>query len=58
MMLNSVLLFALQIANALYYNASLTLDTLHKLGVTTEIFNFWFELLQVDKSGRRANFRR
>ncbi|OAY85072.1 Importin beta-like SAD2, partial [Ananas comosus] len=37
------------IANALYYNASLTLDTLHKLGVTTEIFNFWFELLQVDK---------
>ncbi|XP_020111634.1 importin beta-like SAD2 isoform X2 [Ananas comosus] len=46
------------IANALYYNASLTLDTLHKLGVTTEIFNFWFELLQVDKSGRRANFRR
>nr|CAD1836507.1 unnamed protein product [Ananas comosus var. bracteatus] len=46
------------IANALYCNASLTLDTLHKLGVTTEIFNFWFELLQVDKSGRRANFRR
>uniref|UniRef100_A0A453NXJ6 Uncharacterized protein n=1 Tax=Aegilops tauschii subsp. strangulata TaxID=200361 RepID=A0A453NXJ6_AEGTS len=33
----------LQIANAFYYNPSLTLATLHKLGVATEIFNLWFE---------------
>uniref|UniRef100_A0ACD5Z4B3 Uncharacterized protein n=1 Tax=Avena sativa TaxID=4498 RepID=A0ACD5Z4B3_AVESA len=47
------------IANALYYNPSLTLATLHKLGVVTEIFNLWFGMLeQVKKSGMRANFRR
>jgi len=49
----------LQIANALYYNASLTLGVLHKLGVATEVFNLWFQMLQqVKKSGVRANFRR
>uniref|UniRef100_A0ACD5ZLZ6 Uncharacterized protein n=1 Tax=Avena sativa TaxID=4498 RepID=A0ACD5ZLZ6_AVESA len=47
------------IANALYYNPSLTLATLHKLGVATEIFNLWFGMLQeVKKSGMRANFKR
>ncbi|KAF0929515.1 hypothetical protein E2562_021766 [Oryza meyeriana var. granulata] len=47
------------IANALYYNPSLTLATLHKLGVVTEIFNLWFVMLeQVKKSGVRANFKR
>uniref|UniRef100_A0A0E0P7G2 Importin N-terminal domain-containing protein n=1 Tax=Oryza rufipogon TaxID=4529 RepID=A0A0E0P7G2_ORYRU len=47
------------IANTLYYNPSLTLGTLHKLGVATEIFNLWFGMLQqVKKSGIRANFKR
>ncbi|ONK72530.1 uncharacterized protein A4U43_C04F20370 [Asparagus officinalis] len=47
------------IANALYYNASLTLGVLHKLGVSTEVFSLWFTMLQqVKKSGIRANFRR
>uniref|UniRef100_A0A453NX82 Uncharacterized protein n=1 Tax=Aegilops tauschii subsp. strangulata TaxID=200361 RepID=A0A453NX82_AEGTS len=49
----------LQIANAFYYNPSLTLATLHKLGVATEIFNLWFGMLQqVKNNGMRANFRR
>jgi predicted subunit of tRNA(5-methylaminomethyl-2-thiouridylate) methyltransferase len=49
----------LQIANALYYNPSLALAILHKLGVATEIFNLWFGMLkEVKKSGIRANFRR
>lgn len=48
----------LQIADALYYNASLTLGTLHKLGVASDIFNLWFQMLQdVKKNGMRANFR-
>ncbi|XP_023881797.2 importin beta-like SAD2 isoform X2 [Quercus suber] len=47
------------IADALYYNASLTLSILQKLGVATEIFNLWFQMLQqVKKSGVRANFKR
>lgn len=47
------------IANAFYYNPSLTLATLHKLGAVTEIFNIWFGMLeQVKKSGVRANFKR
>ncbi|XP_072981039.1 importin beta-like SAD2 [Typha angustifolia] len=47
------------IADALYYNASLTLGTLYKLGVATEVFNLWFQMLQqVKKSGVRANFKR
>ncbi|KAM0867042.1 hypothetical protein ACQ4PT_042251 [Festuca glaucescens] len=47
------------IANALYYNPSLALAILHKLGVATEIFNLWFGMLkEVKKSGIRANFRR
>jgi hypothetical protein len=49
----------LQIANALYYNPLLTLDTLNKLGVAAVIFNHWFAMLQqVKKSGARANFKR
>jgi len=56
--MTKVLLF-LQIANALYYNASLTLGLLHKLGVATEVFNLWLQMLQqVKKSGARANFKR
>lgn len=51
--------FYLQVADALYYNASLTLSVLQKLGVATEFFNLWFHMLQqVKKSGVRANFRR
>uniref|UniRef100_A0A0E0CKF1 Importin N-terminal domain-containing protein n=1 Tax=Oryza meridionalis TaxID=40149 RepID=A0A0E0CKF1_9ORYZ len=47
------------IANAFYYNPSLTLATLHKLGAVTEVFNIWFGMLeQVKKSGVRANFKR
>lgn len=47
------------VANALYYNASLTLGILHKLGVATEFFNMWFQMLQqVKKSGVRVNFKR
>ncbi|KAL8100671.1 importin beta-like SAD2 [Apium graveolens] len=47
------------IANALYYNAPLTLNILQKLGVATEIFNHWFQMLQqTKKSGLRSNFKR
>lgn len=47
------------IADSLYYNSTLTLSILQKLGVATEIFNLWFQMLQqVKKSGARKNFRR
>lgn len=47
------------IADALYYNASLTLSILHKLGVASDIFALWFQMLQqTKKSGVRANFKR
>ncbi|XP_042514589.1 importin beta-like SAD2 [Macadamia integrifolia] len=47
------------IADALYYNANLTLGILQKLGVATEVFNLWFQMLQqVKKSGIRVNFKR
>ncbi|KAL9993753.1 putative importin-beta domain, armadillo-like helical, exportin-2, central domain-containing protein [Helianthus debilis subsp. tardiflorus] len=48
-----------QIADALYYNPSLTLNILQKLGVATEIFNLWFQMLQqTKKNGARVNFKR
>lgn len=48
-----------QIADALFYNSSLTLSILHKVGVATEVFGLWFQMLQqVKKSGVRANFKR
>lgn len=48
-----------QIANALYYNASLTLTILQKFGVATDVFNLWFQMIQeVKKSGVRVHFRR
>ncbi|XP_042481836.1 importin beta-like SAD2 [Macadamia integrifolia] len=47
------------VADALYYNATLTLGILQKLGVATEVFNLWFQMLQqVKKSGVRVNFKR
>ncbi|KAI7748981.1 hypothetical protein M8C21_033898 [Ambrosia artemisiifolia] len=47
------------IADALYYNPSLTLNILQKLGVATEIFNLWFQMLQqTKKNGTRVNFKR
>ncbi|KAI5653202.1 hypothetical protein M9H77_30389 [Catharanthus roseus] len=47
------------IADALYYNSSFTLNILQKLGVATDIFSLWFQmLLQARKSGARANFKR
>ncbi|KAE9615695.1 hypothetical protein Lal_00017482 [Lupinus albus] len=52
-------LFMQVIADALYYNATLTLSILQKFGVASEIFSLWFHLLQqVKKSGARANFKR
>ncbi|CAL5391847.1 unnamed protein product [Camellia sinensis] len=52
-------LFFQVIADALYYNASLTLNILQKLTVATEIFDLWFQMLQqTKKSGGRANFKR
>ncbi|CAL9749826.1 unnamed protein product [Musa acuminata subsp. burmannicoides] len=52
-------LLMLVIADALYYNPSLTLNILHKLGVAAHFFNLWFQMLQeVKKSGTRANFKR
>lgn len=48
-----------QIADALYYNAALTLNILQKLGVATDLFNLWFQMLQeVKKSGVRVHFKR
>ena len=53
------IMWCLQIANALYYNPLLTLETLNKLGVAADIFNHWFAMLQqVKKSGARVNFKR
>ncbi|CAH9136550.1 unnamed protein product [Cuscuta epithymum] len=47
------------IADALYYNPLLTMNILQKLGVATDIFNLWFNLLQeTKKSGIRTNFKR
>ncbi|PON38011.1 Coatomer beta subunit [Parasponia andersonii] len=47
------------IADALYYNAALTLSILQKFGIATDIFGLWLQMLQqVKKSGVRANFRR
>ncbi|KAL8105776.1 importin beta-like SAD2 [Apium graveolens] len=47
------------IADALYYNAALTLNILHKLGIATEVFNHWFQMLQqTKKSGTKTNFKR
>ncbi|GJT09582.1 importin beta-like SAD2 [Tanacetum coccineum] len=47
------------IADAFYYNASLTLNILKKIGVASEIFNIWFQMLQqTKKSGARAHFKR
>ncbi|CAN6447518.1 unnamed protein product [Victoria cruziana] len=47
------------VANALYYNAALTLGILHKLGVAMEVFSLWFQMLQqVKKSGAPVNFKR
>ncbi|KAL3621644.1 secondary alcohol dehydrogenase (SADH2) [Castilleja foliolosa] len=47
------------VADALYYNAPLTLNILQKLNVATEVFNLWFQMLQqTKKSGARANFKR
>ncbi|KAK1299968.1 hypothetical protein QJS10_CPB13g00661 [Acorus calamus] len=52
-------LLMLVIADALYYDVTLTLGVLQKLGVAQEVFNLWFQMLQkVKKSGVRANFRR
>ncbi|XP_074271177.1 importin beta-like SAD2 isoform X2 [Silene latifolia] len=52
-------LFIQVIANALYYNPSFTLGVLHKLGVSAEIFNLWFQMIQqVKRNGSRANFKR
>ncbi|KAL9684797.1 hypothetical protein QQ045_022238 [Rhodiola kirilowii] len=46
-------------ADALYYNAALTLSILHKLNIATNIFTLWFQMLQeVKRSGARVHFKR
>lgn len=58
-MFHCVMIFLWHIAVTLYYNGSMTLNILQKLGVATEIFNLWFEMLgQTKKSGVRVNFKR
>ncbi|KAL9247096.1 hypothetical protein vseg_020563 [Gypsophila vaccaria] len=47
------------VSNALYYNPIFALSILHKLGVATEVFNLWFQMIQqVKRNGSRANFKR
>ncbi|MCO5557894.1 hypothetical protein L7F22_011466 [Adiantum nelumboides] len=47
------------VANALYYNAALTLNVLQKLGATAEIFQLWLQLIyKTKKSGKALHFRR
>ncbi|MCO5586566.1 hypothetical protein L7F22_040508 [Adiantum nelumboides] len=47
------------VANALYYNPGLSLSILQRMGVTSEVFQTWFNLLQErKKSGQPAHFRR
>ncbi|KAG6549125.1 hypothetical protein Mapa_009351 [Marchantia paleacea] len=47
------------VANALYYNAGLSLNILQKLGVTQEIFQVWFQMLYATKkSGKPVHFIR
>ncbi|PWA50785.1 importin-beta domain, Armadillo-type fold protein [Artemisia annua] len=47
------------IADAFYYNAFLTLNILKKIGVASEIFDIWFQMLQqTKKSGIRVHFKR
>lgn len=47
------------VANALYYNAALTLNVLQKLGATAEIFQAWLQLIyKTKKSGKPVHFRR
>ncbi|MCO5595130.1 hypothetical protein L7F22_049168 [Adiantum nelumboides] len=47
------------VANALYYNPGLSLSILQRMGVTAEVFQTWFNLLQErKKSGQPAHFRR
>ncbi|KAL2506317.1 Importin beta-like SAD2 [Abeliophyllum distichum] len=47
------------VADALYYNASLTLNILQKLNVATEVFSLWFQMMQqTEKNGVPSNFKR
>lgn len=47
------------IANGLYYNAPMCLTILQHLGVTSEIFQSWFQMLyEVKKSGKPLHFVR
>ncbi|KAK3265266.1 hypothetical protein CYMTET_26037, partial [Cymbomonas tetramitiformis] len=46
-------------ANALYYNAPITLQVLHKHGMLQEMFSVWFQLLyKADAKGNRTLFSR
>lgn len=48
-----------QVANGLYYNAPMCLTILQHLGVTSEIFQTWFQMLYaVKKSGKPLHFVR
>lgn len=48
-----------QVANGLYYNAPMCLTILQHLGVTSEIFQAWFQMLYaVKKTGKPLHFVR
>ena len=48
-----------QVANGLYYNAPMCLTILQHLGVTSEIFQMWLQMLYaVKKSGNPLHFIR
>jgi hypothetical protein len=52
-------LFVNVVANGLYYNAPMCLTILQHLGVTSEIFQAWFQMLyEVKKSGKPVHFIR
>lgn len=54
-----VRIYLCQVANGLYYNAPMCLTILQHLGVTSEIFQTWLQMLYaVKKSGKPLHFVR
>lgn len=54
-----IYVYLFQVANGLYYNAPMCLTILQHLGVTSEIFQAWFQMLyEVKKSGKPVHFVR
>eukprot|EP00216_Chloropicon_sp_CCMP2111_P001287 CAMPEP_0198243276 /NCGR_PEP_ID=MMETSP1446-20131203/26275_1 /TAXON_ID=1461542 ORGANISM="Unidentified sp, Strain CCMP2111" /NCGR_SAMPLE_ID=MMETSP1446 /ASSEMBLY_ACC=CAM_ASM_001112 /LENGTH=1052 /DNA_ID=CAMNT_0043927057 /DNA_START=26 /DNA_END=3184 /DNA_ORIENTATION=+ len=47
------------VANALYYNAALTVQILQKHGLVSEVFTVWFQMIwKTTEKGRVGHFRR